>query len=235
MGDEVYARFFQRYPSVGLLQWCSTNRTESTICSRSRPISRREDSFQIFNGNFDKALERIHYLNLPFTARFVRFIPKEWNNRLSMRAGLLGCPHKGSLALSLLSIDRLLRFQVLAVSATFESKRKLLVVRLWLLSSSRSREVFLSVENLAYRKRISLNDLTASLPYSPSFTFLSYLIDGYDVPSRCATIDSTRCRNNEPQLLLDLHRSYFIQGVIIQQLDTCKRESLPFLPSSSVF
>ena len=50
---------------------------------------------QIFSGNYDKSLERIHYLNLPFTARYVRFIPKEWNNRLSMRAGLLGCVHKG--------------------------------------------------------------------------------------------------------------------------------------------
>lgn len=49
----------------------------------------------MFAGNYDKSLERIHYLNQPFTARFVRFFPKEWNNRLSMRAGLLGCPHQG--------------------------------------------------------------------------------------------------------------------------------------------
>lgn len=36
MGDEVYARVFQRHPSVGLLQWCSTNRTEGQSGSDSR-------------------------------------------------------------------------------------------------------------------------------------------------------------------------------------------------------
>lgn len=51
----------------------------------------------MFNGNYDTSLERIQYLNQPFTARYVRFFPKEWNNRLSMRAGLLGCTHNGIL------------------------------------------------------------------------------------------------------------------------------------------
>ena len=81
--------------------------------------------------------------------------------------------------------------------------------------------VFL-VENLAHRKHISLNDLVSSLSYASPSNFLSHLVDGYDVPSRCTAIDSTRCRNNEPHLILDLHRNYYIHGVIIQQLDTCK-------------
>jgi hypothetical protein len=79
------------------------------------------------------------------------------------------------------------------------------------------------VENLAHRKRISLNDLTHPLVYSPQQTFLSYLIDGYDVPSRCTTIDSTRCRNGEPHIIIDLNRNYNVNGVIIQQLDTCNK------------
>ena len=51
---------------------------------------------QEFGGNVDKDIERIHYLNSPFVARFVRFHPKDWNRHISMRAGLLGCPHRGT-------------------------------------------------------------------------------------------------------------------------------------------
>ncbi len=79
------------------------------------------------------------------------------------------------------------------------------------------------MENLAHRKLISLNDQTHLLVYSSQQTFLSYLIDGYDVPSRCTTIDSTRCINGEPHITIDLNRIYNVHGVIIQQLDTCRK------------
>jgi len=91
------------------------------------------------------------------------------------------------------------------------------------------------VENLAHRKRISLNDLTHPLVYSPQQTFLSYLIDGYDVPSRCTTIDSTHCRNGEPHVIIDLNRIYYVHGVIIQQLDTCKKILFFFFSLKSFF
>ncbi len=78
------------------------------------------------------------------------------------------------------------------------------------------------MENLAHRKLISLNDFPHSSAYSPEQTVLSYLIDGYDVPSRCTSIDSTRCRNGEPHIIIDLNRIYYVHGVIIKQLDTCK-------------
>lgn len=48
-----------------------------------------------FGGNVDKNIERVHYLNSPFVARFIRFHPRDWNRHISMRAGLLGCPYKG--------------------------------------------------------------------------------------------------------------------------------------------
>ncbi len=80
------------------------------------------------------------------------------------------------------------------------------------------------MENLAHRKQISLNDLTHPLVYSSQQAFLSYLIDGYDVPSRCTSIDSTRCQNGEPHITIDLNRIYHVHGVIIQQLDTCKEK-----------
>ena len=50
---------------------------------------------QEFGGNVDKDLERYHYLNSPFIARYVRFHPIDWHKRISMRAGLMGCPYKG--------------------------------------------------------------------------------------------------------------------------------------------
>ncbi|KAK3581559.1 hypothetical protein CHS0354_031901 [Potamilus streckersoni] len=50
---------------------------------------------KIFGGNNDKNTERTHYLNSPFVARYIRFHPLEWNKKISMRIGLLGCPHKG--------------------------------------------------------------------------------------------------------------------------------------------
>ncbi|KAK3101914.1 hypothetical protein FSP39_007317 [Pinctada imbricata] len=51
------------------------------------------DDGLLFGGNNDKSTPRIHYINSPFVARFVRFHPLEWNGKISMRSGLLGCPH----------------------------------------------------------------------------------------------------------------------------------------------
>lgn len=51
--------------------------------------------WQDFNGNADKDIERYHYLNSPFVARFIRIHPLEWKHHVSMRAGVIGCPHKG--------------------------------------------------------------------------------------------------------------------------------------------
>jgi lactadherin len=48
-----------------------------------------------FGGNTNRDVERYHYFATPFVARYVRFHPVEWFNRISMRAGLIGCPHEG--------------------------------------------------------------------------------------------------------------------------------------------
>ncbi|RUS74395.1 hypothetical protein EGW08_017850 [Elysia chlorotica] len=50
---------------------------------------------KLFGGNSDKNTERVHFLNSPFVARFIRFEPVEWRGKISMRAGLLGCPFTG--------------------------------------------------------------------------------------------------------------------------------------------
>ncbi|KAJ9589084.1 hypothetical protein L9F63_017629 [Diploptera punctata] len=50
---------------------------------------------KVFGGNMDKSTERHHYLNHPFTARYVRINPITWHHAIALRAGLTGCPHTG--------------------------------------------------------------------------------------------------------------------------------------------
>ena len=47
-----------------------------------------------FGGNADKHMERAHYLNNPFWARFIRFHPIQWNEQIGMRVGVFGCPYE---------------------------------------------------------------------------------------------------------------------------------------------
>jgi len=51
---------------------------------------------QEFSANVDAESERFQYLSSPFIARFVRFHPVDWHRRVTMRAGLIGCPHTGT-------------------------------------------------------------------------------------------------------------------------------------------
>ena len=51
-------------------------------------------NLQEFGGNADKQMERTHFLNNPFSARFIRFHPIQWNEHIAMRVGVLGCPYK---------------------------------------------------------------------------------------------------------------------------------------------
>lgn len=53
------------------------------------------DEGLLFRGNNDKHLKRIHYLNSPFVARYIRIHPIEWHQKIGMRFGLLGCPYTG--------------------------------------------------------------------------------------------------------------------------------------------
>ena len=46
---------------------------------------------QEFDGNTDKNSVIYHDLNAPITARYIRFLPVEWNDEISMRVELYGC------------------------------------------------------------------------------------------------------------------------------------------------
>ena len=46
---------------------------------------------QEFDGNIDQNSVVYHDLNPPITARYIRFLPLEWNDEISMRVELYGC------------------------------------------------------------------------------------------------------------------------------------------------
>ena len=46
---------------------------------------------QEFDGNIDQNSIVYHDLNPPITARYIRFLPLEWNDETSMRVELYGC------------------------------------------------------------------------------------------------------------------------------------------------
>ena len=66
-------------------------------------------NFQVFSGNMDKSTERHHYLNHPFTARYVRINPVTWHHAIALRAGLTGCPHTGDCGPGFVQVNPLSR------------------------------------------------------------------------------------------------------------------------------
>ncbi|XP_067007369.2 lactadherin [Anabrus simplex] len=64
---------------------------------------------KVFGGNMDRSTERRHYLNQPFTARFVRIHPYTWHHAIALRAGLIGCPHHGECGQGFLRVTPLSR------------------------------------------------------------------------------------------------------------------------------
>ena len=61
------------------------------MCGYIRFKTSRIFHSQEFGGNLDSETAVSQDLNLPITARFIRFLPKAWNNGISMRVELYGC------------------------------------------------------------------------------------------------------------------------------------------------
>ena len=49
-------------------------------------------SFQVFEGNEDSDTVVLNKLSQPITARYIRLLPIEWHNHISMRIEIYGCP-----------------------------------------------------------------------------------------------------------------------------------------------
>ena len=60
---------------------------------------------KIFGGNMDKHTERRHYLNMPVTARYVRFHPVSWHRKIGLRAGVIGCRYRGACGPGFLQVN----------------------------------------------------------------------------------------------------------------------------------
>ena len=48
--------------------------------------------FQVFNGNQDSDTVVYNKINAVITTRFIRLLPLQWHNRISMRLEMFGCP-----------------------------------------------------------------------------------------------------------------------------------------------
>lgn len=48
-------------------------------------------SFQIFPGNSDNNVHKKNIFEPPFYGRYVRILPWEWHERITLRIELLGC------------------------------------------------------------------------------------------------------------------------------------------------
>lgn len=48
--------------------------------------------FQVFEGNEDSDTVVFNKLSQPITARYIRLLPIEWHNHISMRIEIYGCP-----------------------------------------------------------------------------------------------------------------------------------------------
>ena len=60
--------------------------------------------FQVFEGNKDSNSVFTNRLSQPIRARFIRFIPMEWHNHISMRVEIYGCPGVRHLQIILLEL-----------------------------------------------------------------------------------------------------------------------------------
>ena len=57
-------------------------------------------NLQVLNGNKGSDIIVYNNLNPPITARFIRFIPTSWHNKISMRTEIFGCPGMAIIDLS---------------------------------------------------------------------------------------------------------------------------------------
>jgi lactadherin len=78
------------------LYYKDKSHVEPKVCSSLQSTWHTGFLFKEFAANNDRESERIHFLNEPFFARYVRLHPTEWHNHVSMRAAILGCPHQGN-------------------------------------------------------------------------------------------------------------------------------------------
>lgn len=78
------------YHSLHLLCSCS-QAGESGPIKATNLLKRKLFFWQLFQGNIDNNSHKKNMFESPFYARYVRVVPWEWHERITLRMELLGC------------------------------------------------------------------------------------------------------------------------------------------------
>ncbi|CAF1070490.1 unnamed protein product [Rotaria sordida] len=149
---------------------------------------------KVFAGNNDRDSERIHFLNQPFFARYVRLHPIEWYNHVSMRAAILGCPHKGTCFPGYFRVNS----EAQCIENMAYKKQT------WTNDRNRHHQK-IGIDGFKFRSIRETNG-------DPSLA-----VDGFEEPlewSKCATIDNYFVK--KPVWMVDLGRRTNIAGVMLR-------------------
>lgn len=149
-------------------------------------------------------MERAHFLNNPFWARYIRFYPIEWNEQIGMRVGVMGCPFSGQCLPGF--------FRVNENSNCIENMayRK----DIWVLAG-KSRDYYRHSRNSSWSPRSfrssMLNEKITGKDGHPA-----YAVDGSEesVLQKCAIISNHY--NERPTLVIDLGKVVNVGGVVLK-------------------
>lgn len=142
-------------------------------------------------------MERTHYLNNPFWARFVRFYPLQWNEQIGFRVGVYGCPFTSQ---CLPGYFRVNENSNCVENLAFRKE-------IWTNEKKKSKEIgWFNKNSLKARSFISL--IQEGHP--------SLAVDGDEDNSlhKCAIIDNYY--TERPTLVINLGRLTTIGGVVIK-------------------
>ncbi|CAF0938475.1 unnamed protein product [Adineta steineri] len=147
-----------------------------------------------FAGNNDRDSERIHFLNEPFIARYIRMHPTQWHNHVSMRAAILGCPHQGACLPGYFRVNN----ETQCIENMAYGKRT------W-------------TNDRNHRLQKNINDRVKYRSTRETNGDSSLAVDGIEEPlewSKCATIDNYFV--DKPLWMVDLGRGKNVAGVMLR-------------------
>lgn len=158
-----------------------------------------------FGANADKQMERAHFLNNPFWARYVRFYPLEWNEQIGMRVGLIGCPFSGQCFAGYFRVNE----NANCVENVAYRKDT------WILGG-KSRDNWYSRNSSGWSLRSFRSSLLGGDRVAEQDSHLSNVVDGNEDNSlaKCAIISSLQ--NERPTLVIDLGRVVNVAGLVIK-------------------
>jgi hypothetical protein len=163
-------------------------------------------------------MERTHYLNNPFWARYIRFYPLQWNEQIAMRAGVFGCPFTSQCLPGYFRVNE---------NSNCGKKTFMFYLRILILISYTNNIIL--VENLVYQREVWTNERKTGESWFKKNSlrprsFISLLqeghpslaVDGNEDNSlqKCAVLDNYY--TERPTLVINLDRLATIGGIVIK-------------------